>query len=367
MTQPMQPRSNPVRRELAKARPSDPHLDDDVLAAFGEGTLLHRERAKVMEHLAGCEYCRELFSVSASAAPERTAEQPGRSRVVPNRLWIPRVAAVALCAASIVAVVVVQKRNGGPRNTSVARVEKFEAPAPPAAAAPAERRRTEKPAQAAPEKTVVTQSKATPFPRPESMPPARVDSRKSAESEVAESIAKQPAATALQSNTPARAAGLVSSGANAQTAPFASNEVARAPAELHGSLPKESTRAAAEPAFTDALKGSAGVSRPHWRISADGHIERQIGTGPWDVVLAQEHANIRAITVVGNSVWAGGDEQRLYRSTDNGNTWMAIVLPIKGGVERSIAHIRFTTQLAGTIEAEDGTQWRTTDGGVTWH
>src|SRR5690242_19122010 len=107
MTQPMEPPSNPIRSELAKARAPQPHLDTNVLTAFSEGTLLPREREKTMEHLHRCAYCRELVNLSTSAAPESHAEEPVSSRLSPNRKWVPRLAAVAVCTAVLVAVVVV--------------------------------------------------------------------------------------------------------------------------------------------------------------------------------------------------------------------------------------------------------------------
>jgi photosystem II stability/assembly factor-like uncharacterized protein len=65
-------------------------------------------------------------------------------------------------------------------------------------------------------------------------------------------------------------------------------------------------------------------------------------------------------------VWVGGEGQRLYRSTNNGTTWVPIALPTKGTGAHTIAHIRFADALAGTVEAEDGTIWTTTDGGASW-
>jgi len=75
---------------------------------------------------------------------------------------------------------------------------------------------------------------------------------------------------------------------------------------------------------------------------------------------------MRVVTVYGRTVWAGGDSPRLYRSNDNGATWSSVALPNKGTAPHAIAHILFTTPDAGTAEAEDGTQWTTTDGGASW-
>jgi len=56
----------------------------------------------------------------------------------------------------------------------------------------------------------------------------------------------------------------------------------------------------------------------------------------------------------------------LYHSSDSGNTWNIVPLPVKNGDEPVIVHIRFQTPQAGTVEAADGTSWTTADGGATW-
>ncbi|MFL6467478.1 MAG: hypothetical protein ACJ72Z_05925 [Pyrinomonadaceae bacterium] len=45
------------RKEIA---PETPHLDQDTLAAFAEGTLNERESAPAISHLVGCSYCRHI-------------------------------------------------------------------------------------------------------------------------------------------------------------------------------------------------------------------------------------------------------------------------------------------------------------------
>src|SRR5438045_9478044 len=96
MSQPMQPHSNSILKQLAKARLSEAHLDADVLTALSEGTLLKRERMKAMEHLATCAHCREVLSVSSAVAPEVAATEHVSSRRVLSRVWIPRFAPAGL-------------------------------------------------------------------------------------------------------------------------------------------------------------------------------------------------------------------------------------------------------------------------------
>ena len=111
--------------------------------------------------------------------------------------------------------------------------------------------------------------------------------------------------------------------------------------------------------------GLIGV-RAHWRINEAGKAERSTGSGPWEPVGPDGSGRMRVVAVSGNQVWLGGDGLRLYRSGDSGTTWQPVQLPRKDTKAQAIAHIRFLTGTAVTVEADDGTQWSTQDGGVTW-
>jgi photosystem II stability/assembly factor-like uncharacterized protein len=98
-----------------------------------------------------------------------------------------------------------------------------------------------------------------------------------------------------------------------------------------------------------------------------GRVERSFGDGAWQPVLASEGTKMRVVSVFDEEIWVGGENARLYHSSDNGNTWSMVPLPIKNGAAPTIVHIRFQTLRAGTVEAADGTSWTTDDGGVTWN
>jgi photosystem II stability/assembly factor-like uncharacterized protein len=76
---------------------------------------------------------------------------------------------------------------------------------------------------------------------------------------------------------------------------------------------------------------------------------------------------MRVVSVFDAEVWVGGENARLYHSSDNGNTWTVVPLPMKNGNEPIIVHIRFKTPRTGTVEAADGASWTTSDGGVNWN
>jgi photosystem II stability/assembly factor-like uncharacterized protein len=149
---------------------------------------------------------------------------------------------------------------------------------------------------------------------------------------------------------------------------------------LHGAIsaqakskaPSAANRAAPAPAFSAGaasglLGGIGGISaRAHWRINAAGQAERSFGNGAWAPVMPDDNAKMRVVSVFGSEVWLGGEKLRLYHSIDNGTTWLLVRLPNKDNGEHAITHIRFQSGQVGTVEADDGTQWDTIDGGQTW-
>jgi photosystem II stability/assembly factor-like uncharacterized protein len=95
-------------------------------------------------------------------------------------------------------------------------------------------------------------------------------------------------------------------------------------------------------------------------------VERSFGEGVWQKVLTDEKTKMRVVSVSNSEVWVGGDNARLYHSADGGDTWSAVMLPVKNGRDHAIAHISFQTRQAGVVQADDGTSWSTADGGVSW-
>jgi hypothetical protein len=65
-----------VKSALARPRAASAHPEADVLAAFAENTLLKRERATVIAHLADCADCRESLALAFPADAEESAALP---------------------------------------------------------------------------------------------------------------------------------------------------------------------------------------------------------------------------------------------------------------------------------------------------
>jgi photosystem II stability/assembly factor-like uncharacterized protein len=115
-----------------------------------------------------------------------------------------------------------------------------------------------------------------------------------------------------------------------------------------------------------ASTSASSIARPHWRINDLGQPERAFRNGPWEQVLPNKSLKMRVLSVYAGEVWVGGEKSMMMRSFDNGTTWRVVPLPEKKGTDHAIAHIRFDGAEAITIEALDGTEWSSHDGGESW-
>lgn len=387
---------NPFRRELAKDRPSQPHPDADILTAFAEGSLLNRERTDVLEHLATCAECRDVVNMSITAAPEVMAERTASASLAGSgyRQWMPWAAGVAACLVVVATVMVAHHRLSKPGPSKdlgyVARVERPEAPSaeearPAAKQAPADKATA--PAAVERHRNPIyreqlsgkNESPLQEAPQTRSLPAAGSAAASSAAPAASEG---QSAAKGLQLTKAPEVQQELKSDQVAQSAmnaaqqalappPIPASMAELAPEEKHGVVARKAAPSAPKPSFlAGAISSNAVVTDSavylHWRVSPEGRVERQADSGPWEPVLSAEPARMRVVSIYGSTVWAGGDNQRLYRSSDNGATWTAVALPNKGPTSHSIAHIRFASPETGTIEAEDGTRWITTNAGATW-
>lgn len=389
--------SNSLLRALAKGA-TGAHPDANLLTGFAEGSLLAREREAVMAHLAGCAECREVLHLSAveleqarefelvAAAPSMAAPamMPAAAstpapiahkgpRVL--RAWLPWVAAAACVAiVSVVALRYGQKRTermtAAPGSETIAvnaPPPKVAASAPPTVSVPDRRetqpRETEKktgiappPAlqQAAPQ-FAVSRNAATAARQSSAQPPAALDQMATQNLIVsADSIRAQSAPQAREKSAPQESAEMASRGQASPPAPVSPPASTGGPQGLTSGLAGS---------FANASLGP----RAHWRINGDGNLERAFGDGAWQAVAIGDHARLHVVATVGGIVWAGGENDALYRSQDNGATWQPVQLPPKNGAGHVLAHIRFDDAAAGTIEASDGTTWSTSDCGMTWN
>jgi hypothetical protein len=420
-----QPGSNPLRQELARGERAEPHPDEDVLNAFAENVLLERERGRVMEHLSVCAECREVLMLATDAMPEATVVQekmyvlPVRP---PSRTWMPWVG-IAAGVLVVGSAVVVHERELEVRRQAAGKSVMMAMATPPpapeqlqptsnATAQQNEQRQAVvtpavkgQPGQAAAARAMQghADQAVTSAAQPEDFKKAPVTAAKSLKSmqsqygglpldgvdrtapaggmeqkAVPQSQAPQPAAQTAATAQLNAVTGVASNG---------SVEVANAPPQiatqddqLHGTSSARAKPSAA-PAYSNAAQapalagvGAAGslagfsgrIARAHWRIDDAGRAERSLGNGAWRPVLSDESAKMRVVSVSGSSVWLGGENLRLYHSEDDGATWRLVPLPNKDTGAHAVTHIRFQGELAGTVDADDGTQWSTVDGGLIW-
>jgi hypothetical protein len=340
---------NPLQWELARGRSGEPHPDADLLTAFAESALLKRERKQVLKHLALCAECREVLSNAAEAAPVFTAAPKPfllpRRALLPQRVWLPwaSLAAVLLVVCSVG--FLYQQRLALQKRALVATNEAMPLPSPiPHPLAPISPQ----------ENKAVTKAIEIP-----ALKPSQLSSR-SKELVAANAMREAQHESAEQSSfgqqNPYRISSAEADKVAAQDS-LAQKAIATAPATAFVNTITERALSTAS---------VAAAARPHWRINSTGQAERSFGDGAWQAVLPNESSRMRVISVFSGEVWIGGENSRLYHSSDNGATWKLIALPSKDGPLHSIAHIHFQTLQSGTVEAEDGTFWTTADGGSAW-
>jgi len=372
---------NPLQRELARVPQAGPHPDADLLTALAEGSLLEREREKVFAHLAGCADCREVLNGAMGAAEIPVGElKPflmARPTIAPGRRWVPWASiAAAIVLVSTVGLVYRQRMEwkGPAKAENTEEASSTNQPLPPVSAEPGPGTRASAVEPAAKKlKSADYSQGATPMASAVETPAEELKqsdaSDQSAQLETAgaqetrkESI---PAARdSHEASAPAPAAARQESVPTTQAEVQAEAQPQSAPAFLALGPAFEMNNASRRALNKSSL--AAMVARPKWRIDSTGAAERAIGAGAWQKVLPDESAKMRVVLVLNADVWVGGENTHLYLSVDNGNTWNAITLPAKGGSDHAIVHISFKTQQTGTVEADDGTSWSTTDGGASW-
>jgi len=334
-----------------------------------------REREGVLAHLAVCAECREIVSVAAAAGPEQVARREAESFAAPPRLtqgtrsprrsWFPW-AAVAACLIAILGAVLMHRERRLPSQPGA----DIHASLSAAIENPTAMIAASKQAEDAP---------ATSAPVPAAGPTAASEARRKTTRPStntgtghgqgrATSGAQPQAARSAAVPAPAMETEMVTvEGDLATTAAAPQAEVVPEPSEKASGAAKAKHGTALAGAL-GGLRMSRAMAAPlrsRWRINDLGQLERALGEGDWKAVLTDENAHLRTVSVVGTEVWAGGAGPRLYHSPDDGQTWSQVPLPPKKGAD-SIEHIRFDTPENGTIDANNGTAWTTSDGGKTW-
>jgi len=362
----------PLREALARQPGDDLHPSADALTAFVERSLSQGESRRVTDHLAQCSDCRETVFLASNAVKSESSRAgisaPAES--LPRRSWRLRwlrasVAVGVVIVAGVVLWQIPQGVRSTPTDVSVL------APLP---------------------------SAATPQQRAPAVPPARESGAESTgESRTALALQKPPAKTARAKTNQRGSAETAAEGAMTvradqnRLAPLAGAAPQPAspppPTVLGGVVQSLPAVAPTQNAFVEgqAQGASGALARPQqafapqaamhtvtavhfqWRISTDGHLERSTAPGSWIRALADQPVVFHVVSVVGSNVWAGGNGGALFHSGDGGQTWSKTLLSSSSGVETStITAIHFSDALQGSVKTDGGSQWSTSDGGVSW-
>jgi Photosynthesis system II assembly factor YCF48/Putative zinc-finger len=371
---------NSMRDALARQAAGDAHPSSEVLAAFVEHSLPSRESQRITDHLARCADCREVVFLASAAAEEPAGEEqelmpdeavPRISPALqaktkeaapasPRRGWKWRWAWIPAAAVLLLSALLIQRsqlvKNAPQPSEMIARKEppSSATSAPPTAAVP---------------------------PAPES--PANLVRQKPL-SKSAPARSNQASASGTSSVAASRAAGQLPSELGERVSleppsPPAPNAAILEYKHEPAAIPRENSFVASETQSASdlAVKSQSAREKPQvgllpavvtqrqWRVTSDGHLEHSTASGTWTPVLAEQPAKFRAVSVVGDNVWAGGSGGVLFHSTDGGQTWKKD--QISSNVETgAIVSIRFSDERHGIITTDAGSRWSTSDGGATW-
>ncbi|MDT8325326.1 MAG: YCF48-related protein, partial [Bacteroidota bacterium] len=102
-----------------------------------------------------------------------------------------------------------------------------------------------------------------------------------------------------------------------------------------------------------------------------GVLRKQAGNPTWFVLpassftgLAPSHSLWSGVSAVGNNAWVCGSNGRLYRTTDNGASWVSATNGITA--TSTLFDIFFKSATEGMVVGNNGAIYYTSDGGGTW-
>ena len=357
----------PMLDTLARGVTPAEHPSADVLAAFVERALIEGEKQLVTDHLARCAECRKVVFLASDAIEPAVIVEPSvaakpRWRWTSRWVWAIPVAAVLLIGAGYL---VRQSYVAAPaeKEMTSARVpEKGSGlPAQSPEMTPAQ------PAPAAAARSVMAKG------RPGTSPATTVLSQRSQPSSGNVNAMNTPAPAESETEhakltppKPSPQAPLMAiGGAMAGAAPAAAprgNSFAPTTGEADRQFPADSLSLSVNHALVAAVR----TAHPGWRVTEQGHLEHLTPDG-WSRVLSEQTSALRVVSVMGNNVWAGGNNGMLFHSGDGGVHWNKVSLASASGGEMSaIVSIRFDDAQHGVVIADTGARYSTADGGGTW-
>jgi putative zinc finger protein len=395
-----------VRDQMGRSPAPPSHPDADLLTAFSENALSGKERQQIVEHLTACSDCREIIFLSQPETVETQTVLAPKTRRFTWMAWTSVAAVVVVVASAVIIqreqitkiqppVTVATTTTPLPAETKSADSSNEFAYAAPTAgekdredkdrkkemAARASDMKALKP-KAAPESLVTSKTTAADesfavLPR-SIPPPAPSAPGLNQNAIVGETISQQKATGPEQRNVSGQLQQQAqvssnqpqgpSNSANANSANLANmnDNLARAEAAPAAKVQKKQARVDSLRAGVTGYAVGAPLTQPaaraHWQISSTGALERSYIADQWTPVLAETGAKFHVVSVIGNTIWAGGENGALYTSRDGGSTWT----PVKVDTAETITSIHFSDDSHGTLQTSNGLTWKTSDGGKTW-
>ena len=354
------------------AKPAD-HPSADVLNAFVEHALADGEKRSVTDHLAHCAECRDVIFLASSAATETADEQQlvAAARATPRRRWSQHLA----WAAPVAAVLLLSGgyfvwHRANTMTTGPELASKRAAAAP--VRSPEQSQKLEMGQHADAVAAPVPTAKVRVAVPPANTLPARKPQPASANLVATNAAAAPPAENKEQDSTAEMAkpspqapesaiggamAGMASAPKSSGFAPSAGQSEA---------LRQFSTADSVGASVNRAVAGAARTAHPAWRITPQGQLEHLTSEG-WTRAFPEQRRVFRAVAVIGNQVWAGGDGGALFHSSDGGQHWNKVSLATGEGAETAaIVSIRFDDPQYGEVVTDSGSSYGTSDGGATW-
>ena len=414
-----------VSQRLRAVRP-EKHPDANLLAGFAEKSLLPREKAQVMEHLASCAVCREVV---AHAQPEEAVKEAAVAARGGRNSWFHsaavRWAALAACVVVVGAVVISRSHfESKPADNialykapvEVAKTEPVPAPTAAPVATVATRRDESKTVQLQDkleagrkqdaDQAAGLEKRQLAMAAPKSQPeqaqgggnPGELDTKQkvSSTNETVE-VSSIAVPVDTQAVDEAKANKKEFSADKAMKAPAARNEVAMA--QTAAAAPPVASQAKAGPvssvagnqpaqsesvqvqglyrakdgyadsgAVAGGLRSGVRFPTPRWQISAEGKLLRSGDLGrSWQPVSLGQNPVFRALSVNDREVWVGGSNGNLFYSPNAGDSWQQIKPSSNGqALIADITGIDFKDPQHGQVTTADHQTWSTSDGGHSW-
>ncbi|MGH9486179.1 MAG: zf-HC2 domain-containing protein [Terriglobales bacterium] len=345
----------------------EPHPSDDLLGAYAEGGLGKPQRRRLEQHFAACGDCRDLLLAASQMLPPPllTVRAPHGAR---RTAWA-LAASVVLVAAAALQWILPPQRPPAPLASFA--LQRLQPAAASASAAPRPRLQaaSDRP-EDAPHRWVAITPSVPPVlpamamgaaPAPAAAPPTRLDFS------TLRSGFRDQQATVLTRKRLASWGGVTMPQPTLASAP-STLVLPRGPrldSEAGAAWPMASgftnTGTAVSVPLTAPLTASLG-----WAISRSGDLLKAVASGIWKTVPLAPGVQVRVLLVRGKRIWAAGQSDALFTSSDRGAHWTRVSLPTVSSRPEPLQSITFADSEHGVVTAVDGQTWTTSDGGQTW-